>query len=72
MRHILLTLFTATLPLMPVVLHAQVTTATVYGVVRDATAASVPGAITVDGTDATANNETRGINSYGAQNQISD
>src|SRR6267142_1894572 len=28
-------------------------------------------AITVDGTDATANNETRGINSYGAQNQIS-
>ena len=27
--------------------------------------------ITVDGTDATANNETRGINSYGAQNQIS-
>jgi hypothetical protein len=28
-------------------------------------------AITVDGTDATANNETRGLNSYGAQNQIS-
>jgi outer membrane receptor protein involved in Fe transport len=28
-------------------------------------------AVTVDGTDATANNETRGINSYGAQNQIS-
>jgi hypothetical protein len=28
-------------------------------------------AITVDGTDATASNETRGINSYGAQNQIS-
>ncbi|MCU1339813.1 MAG: TonB-dependent receptor plug, partial [Bryobacterales bacterium] len=27
--------------------------------------------VTVDGTDATANNETRGINSYGAQNQIS-
>ena len=45
MRHILLTFFTATLPLMPVVLHAQVTTATLYGVVRDATAASVPGAL---------------------------
>jgi outer membrane receptor protein involved in Fe transport len=28
-------------------------------------------AVSVDGTDATANNETRGINSYGAQNQIS-
>jgi hypothetical protein len=28
-------------------------------------------AITVDGTDATANLETRGLNSYGAQNQIS-
>ena len=28
-------------------------------------------AVTVDGTDATANNETRGLNSYGAQNQIS-
>jgi hypothetical protein len=28
-------------------------------------------AVTVDGTDATANLETRGINSYGAQNQIS-
>lgn len=27
--------------------------------------------VTVDGTDATANNETRGLNSYGAQNQIS-
>ena len=27
-------------------------------------------AITVDGTDATANNETRGLNSYGGQNQI--
>jgi hypothetical protein len=28
-------------------------------------------AISVDGTDATANNETRGLNSYGANNQIS-
>jgi hypothetical protein len=44
-RHILLPFLTATLPLMPVNLHAQVTTATLYGVVRDATAASVPGAL---------------------------
>ena len=44
-RHILFPLFTLTLPLAPVMLHAQVTTATLYGVVRDATAASVPGAL---------------------------
>ena len=45
MRHILLPLLTATLPLTPVVLYAQVTTATLYGVVRDTTAGSVPGAL---------------------------
>ena len=45
MRRILLRLLTATFTLTPVLLHAQVTTATLYGVVRDSTAASVPGAL---------------------------
>ena len=45
MRHILLRLLTATFTLTPVLLHAQVTTATLYGVVRDSTSSSVPGAL---------------------------
>ena len=44
-RHILLPLLAATLPLVPLALHAQVTTATLYGVVRDATAGALPGAL---------------------------
>ena len=45
MRHMLPRLLTAIFSLTPALLHAQVTTATLYGVVRDSTAASVPGAL---------------------------